>query len=103
MGAVAISTLAGATLVLNVNGQALLQDLLPFLMDFTLFFWALACWWILLLLKRQRARHKAFLTLKTILLSISFFYLYLNWVMDFTELTPCARRIIARLYVSVCS
>jgi tellurite resistance protein TehA-like permease len=49
MGAVAISTLTGATLILNANAHPLIQELLPFLKGFTLFFWALACWWIPLL------------------------------------------------------
>lgn len=51
MGAVAITTRAG--LVLVDHGQegrlAVLQDLVPFLKGFTLFFWASATWWIPLL------------------------------------------------------
>ncbi|CBL46300.1 Putative C4-dicarboxylate transporter [gamma proteobacterium HdN1] len=46
MGAVAISTLAGALLILNVEKSELLQSLLPFLKGFTLLFWATATWWI---------------------------------------------------------
>jgi tellurite resistance protein TehA-like permease len=49
MGAAAISTLAGATLLLNSGGSALLQSLKPFLMGFTLFSWSFATWWIPLL------------------------------------------------------
>lgn len=49
MGAVAITTLAGATLMLNARQTPLLQELLPFLKGFTLFFWAAGSWWIPLL------------------------------------------------------
>ena len=45
-GAVAISTLAGATLILNSDKAALLQVLLPFITGATLLFWAAATWWI---------------------------------------------------------
>ncbi len=57
MGAVAITTLAGATLLLNVDKWAFLQTLLPFLMGFTLFFWAVATWWIPLILLLMIWRH----------------------------------------------
>lgn len=46
MGAMAISTLAGALLVRRAEGSALLAGLLPFLKGFTLLFWATATWWI---------------------------------------------------------
>ncbi|MGH8327432.1 MAG: tellurite resistance/C4-dicarboxylate transporter family protein, partial [Steroidobacteraceae bacterium] len=49
MGAVAITTLAGATLVMRAELSPLLERLLPFLLGFTLFFWAAATWWIPLL------------------------------------------------------
>ncbi|MGI9067811.1 MAG: tellurite resistance/C4-dicarboxylate transporter family protein [Pyrinomonadaceae bacterium] len=49
MGAVAITTLAGARLILAAPGLTLLSDLLPFLKGFTLFFWAAGTWWIPLL------------------------------------------------------
>ena len=49
MGAVAITTLAGATLMLNASQWIFLQEILPFLKGFTLFFWAIATWWIPLL------------------------------------------------------
>lgn len=49
MGAVAITTLAGATLILNASQSPLLVELLPFLKGFTLFFWAAGTWWIPLL------------------------------------------------------
>lgn len=49
MGAVAITTLAGATLISNVADWRFLGDILPFLDGFTIFAWAIATWWIPLL------------------------------------------------------
>jgi len=49
MGAVAITTLAGARLILAAPGWSLLGDVLPFIKGFTLFFWAAGTWWIPLL------------------------------------------------------
>ncbi|MCL4859195.1 MAG: tellurite resistance/C4-dicarboxylate transporter family protein [Caldilineaceae bacterium] len=57
MGAVAITTLAGSTLILNAGQWPLLQELLPFLKGFTLFFWAFGSWWIPLLLILGVWRH----------------------------------------------
>ena len=57
MGAVAITTLAGATLILNAGQWSLLGELLPFLKGFTLFFWAAGTWWIPLLLILGIWRH----------------------------------------------
>jgi tellurite resistance protein TehA-like permease len=57
MGAVAITTLAGALLILNADLFSLLVELLPFLKGFTLFFWAIACWWIPLLVILGIWRH----------------------------------------------
>ena len=45
-GAVAISTLAGATLIGNASSDPLLAALRPFLGGLTLLFWATATWWI---------------------------------------------------------
>ena len=50
MGAVAITTLAGATLMMRVGHWPVLDQLSPFLPGFTLFFWAAATWWIPLLI-----------------------------------------------------
>jgi tellurite resistance protein TehA-like permease len=50
MGATAISTQAGATLMLQGEHSRLLTDLLPYLKGFTLFFWAAGTWWIPLLI-----------------------------------------------------
>ena len=57
MGAVAITTLAGATLILNIPQWAFLGELLPFLKGFTLFFWVTATWWIPLLFILGAWRH----------------------------------------------
>jgi tellurite resistance protein TehA-like permease len=50
MGAVAITTLAGATLLTKSSHSALLVKIQPFVAGFTLFFWATASWWIPFLL-----------------------------------------------------
>ena len=49
MGAVAITTLAGARLILAAPEWSFLTEILPFLKGFTLFFWAGGTWWIPLL------------------------------------------------------
>lgn len=49
MGAVAITTLAGARLILAGSSWSFLGEILPFLKGFTLFFWAAGTWWIPLL------------------------------------------------------
>jgi len=57
MGAVAITTLAGARLILAVPVWSFLGELSPFLKGFTLFFWAAGTWWIPLLLILGVWRH----------------------------------------------
>jgi tellurite resistance protein TehA-like permease len=57
MGAVAITTLAGARLVIAAPGWPLLNEAVPFLKGFTLFFWAWGTWWIPLLLILGFWRH----------------------------------------------
>jgi tellurite resistance protein TehA-like permease len=57
MGAMAISTLAGATLIQSVDLAPFLQEILPFIKGFTLFFWATATWWIPMLLILGFWRH----------------------------------------------
>jgi len=57
MGAVAITTLAGARLIIAAPGWSLLAEVGPFLKGFTLFFWAAATWWIPLLLALGFWRH----------------------------------------------
>jgi len=49
MGSVAITTLAGARLMLAAAEWSFLGEILPFLKGFTLFFWAAGTWWIPLL------------------------------------------------------
>ena len=57
MGAMAISTLAGVSLVDAAGRLALLTELLPFLKGVTLLFWATATWWIPMLLALDAWRH----------------------------------------------
>ena len=57
MGAMAISTLAGTLLIANSSFSPLLQRLQPFLLGFTMFFWATATWWIPMLLILGFWRH----------------------------------------------
>ena len=57
MGAVAITTLAGARLIIAAPDWPVLNDLMPFLKGFTLFFWAAGTWWIPLLLILGFWRH----------------------------------------------
>jgi tellurite resistance protein TehA-like permease len=49
MGALAITTLAGARLILSSKSWDVLHDFQPFIGGFTLFFWATGTWWIPLL------------------------------------------------------
>lgn len=62
MGAVAITTLAGARLIIATPTWSLLGEILPFLKGFTLFFWAAGTWWIplLFILGIWRHLHKHF-------------------------------------------
>lgn len=57
MGAVAISTLAGSSLILNAQNWLFIQEILPFLKGFTLFFWAIGSWWIPLIVILGIWRH----------------------------------------------
>ena len=50
MGAAAISTLAGATLLEHAALSPVVTELMPFVEGFTLFFWAVGSWWIPMLL-----------------------------------------------------
>jgi tellurite resistance protein TehA-like permease len=50
MGAAAISTLAGATIILNGAGSASLESMKSFVLGLILFSWSFASWWIPLLL-----------------------------------------------------
>jgi tellurite resistance protein TehA-like permease len=57
MGAMAISTLAGTLLIATTALSPLLQKLQPFLLGFTIFFWATATWWIPMLIVLGFWRH----------------------------------------------
>ncbi|CAG0973138.1 putative membrane protein [Phycisphaerales bacterium] len=57
MGAMAISTLAGATLLLAGKESALIRELVPFIKGTTLLFWATATWWIPMLVILGVWRH----------------------------------------------
>ena len=57
MGAMAISTLAGVTLIHEAGRLELLAELLPFLKGVTLLFWATATWWIPMLLALAAWKH----------------------------------------------
>lgn len=57
MGALAISTLAGARLLQSAPHLPLLQRIAPFLAGATFFFWTAATWWIPLLLVLGFWRH----------------------------------------------
>ena len=57
MGAMAISTLAGSLLIENAADASFLDELLPFLKGFTIFFWATGTWWIPMLVILGVWRH----------------------------------------------
>ncbi|MEK5037636.1 tellurite resistance/C4-dicarboxylate transporter family protein [Sporosarcina sp. FSL K6-3457] len=57
MGAVAITTLAGSTLLLHADNWPFLIELTPFIKGFTLFFWITGTWWIPLLFTLMIWRH----------------------------------------------
>ena len=59
MGAMAISTLAGTSLIFAADTSPLLQQFLPFLKGATLLFWATATWWIPLLAVLGFWRHRS--------------------------------------------
>jgi len=50
MGAVAISALVGATLIEHSALSRDVAEIVPFVKGFTLFYWAIATWWIPMLL-----------------------------------------------------
>ncbi|MCC7352030.1 MAG: tellurite resistance/C4-dicarboxylate transporter family protein [Phycisphaerales bacterium] len=57
MGAMAISTLAGARLIENAADAWFLESLRPFIKGFTIFYWATGTWWIPMLLILAVWRH----------------------------------------------
>ena len=62
MGAMAISSLAGALLIISAPDAPFLESLLPFLKGFTIFYWVTGTWWVpmLLLLGVWRYVYKRF-------------------------------------------
>jgi tellurite resistance protein TehA-like permease len=57
MGAMAICTLAGTLLIASAGLSPLLRRIHPFLLGFTIFFWATATWWIPMLVILGFWRH----------------------------------------------
>jgi tellurite resistance protein TehA-like permease len=57
MGAVAISALAGTTLIEHGDLSPVVSNILPFVKGFTLFFWSIGSWWIPMLLFLGFWRH----------------------------------------------
>ncbi len=57
MGALAITTLAGATLILEAPAWPFLGELRPFLTGLTLLFWSAGTWWIPVLVGLGTWRH----------------------------------------------
>lgn len=59
VGAAAITTLAGSTLMISSAEWPFMIDILPFVKGFTLFFWSASSWWIPLFLILGFWRHFA--------------------------------------------
>lgn len=59
MGAVAISTLAGTSLLAAAGDSAFLASIAPFVKGFTILWWATATWWIPMLVVLGVWRHSA--------------------------------------------
>ncbi len=57
MGAMAISALAGALLIINSPDAPFLLSMLPFLKGFTIFYWVTGTWWIPMLVILAIWRH----------------------------------------------
>jgi tellurite resistance protein TehA-like permease len=57
MGAVAISALAGTTLIEHGDLSPVVSNILPFVKGFALFFWSIGSWWIPMLLFLGVWRH----------------------------------------------
>jgi tellurite resistance protein TehA-like permease len=57
MGAVAISALAGTTLIEHAELSPVASGMLPFIKGFALFFWSIGSWWIPMLLLLGVWRH----------------------------------------------
>jgi tellurite resistance protein TehA-like permease len=94
MGAMAISTLAGATLIQNAPSAAFLEALLPFLKGFTIFFWATATWWIpmLVILGFWRHAYKKF--------ALKYDPLYWGLVFPLGMYSVCTHQLLQMLHLS---
>lgn len=57
MGAAAISSLAGSTLILHAGSARLILDTMPFVKGLTLMLWSAGTWWIPFLLLLELWRH----------------------------------------------
>lgn len=57
MGAAAISTVAGTTLIASAGHSPVLVQVLPFVRGFTIFWWSTATWWIPMLVILSIWRH----------------------------------------------
>ncbi len=57
MGAMAISTLAGSLLIINVPDAPFLISMLPFIKGFTVLYWVTGTWWISMLVVLAVWRH----------------------------------------------
>ncbi len=57
MGAAAITTLAGATLIQSMKGMQAFQDFVPFIKTSSMLAWAISTWWIPILLILEIWRH----------------------------------------------
>jgi tellurite resistance protein TehA-like permease len=88
MGAMAISTLAGACLVGEAGRMPLLSEVLPFLKGMTLLFWATATWWIPILI--------ALGTWRYVVKRVPLTYEHGNWAVVFPlgMYTSCSENLI---------
>jgi tellurite resistance protein TehA-like permease len=94
MGAMAISTLAGATLIQSAPSAAFLEAMLPFLKGLTILFWATATWWIpmLVILGFWRHVYKKF--------ALTYDPLYWGLVFPLGMYSVCTQQLLQVLHLS---